>query len=370
MGHKILMMVSSMNSGGAERVASILANAWVSRGDQVTLMPTFSGRGECFYKMSPDVCLVYLADLVSSRIRTLGNRFARLCALRRFIASERPDVVISFLPEVNVAAVIASIGLGIPVIACERSDPFAMPISRFWKLVCRMTYPLADVLLVQTQAVSAKYATSGWPLRRVRVIPNPVTQQMLDIQYNADDGPSKRLLSIGRLDEGKQFGVLIKAFALIAKSHLGWTLRIVGEGPLQTALQQQIIDLGLIGRVELVGRSPAIIEELANAHAFALTSKYEGFPNVLLEAMAVGLPCVTFDCPSGPREISLDGQVALLVPLNDEHAFCLALGKLMADSGLRESLGTRARISVRERFALEKVLAQWDSMFKELGVMQ
>lgn len=356
-----------MNSGGAERVASTLANAWSSRGDQVTLMPTFSGGGECFYRLSPDVHLVYLANLVSSRTRTFVNQLARLRTLRRFIAAERPDVIVSFLSNVNVAAIVASAGLGLPVIVCERVDPFALPTSRWLRIACRLTYPLANALMVQTHAVAAKYASSGWPLRRVRVIPNPVPDQMLDIQQHVSTAKKNRLLSVGRLAEQKQFGMLIKVFASLARRHSSWSLRIAGEGPLRSALQRQIFEFGLEGRVELLGRIKNIGEELAGADAFVLTSEYEGFPNALLEAMAVGLPCVTFDCPSGPREMSMEGKVALLVPVNDEQALGVALERLMLDDDLRHSLGSRARASVIERFALDKVLEQWDSLFEEAG---
>ncbi len=364
---RILLLTSSMNSGGAERVASTLANAWSSRGDQVTLMPTFSGGGECFYRLSPDVHLVYLANLVSSRTRTFVNQLARLRTLRRFIATERPDVIVSFLSNVNVATIVASLCLGIPVVVCERVDPFALPTSNLLRLACRSTYPLADALMVQTHAVATKYASSGWTLRRVRVIPNPVSGQMLGIQLHVDAEEKKRLLSVGRLADQKQFGMLIKVFASLARSHTNWFLRIAGEGPLRSALQQQIVELGLEGRVELPGRIENIGEELAGADVFVLTSEYEGFPNALLEAMAVGLPCVTFDCPSGPREMSMEGKVALLVPVNDEQALGVALERLMLDDDLRHSLGGRARASVIERFALDKVLEQWDSLFKEVG---
>lgn len=356
-----------MSAGGAERVACTLANAWSSRGDQVTLMPTFSGGGECFYALSPEVRLVYLADLVSSRARTLVNLIVRLRALRRFIATERPEVIVSFLSNVNVAAVVASSGLGIPVIVCERTDPFVMPIPRLLRLACRFTYPFAAALMVQTHAVSTKYMSSGWVLRRVRVIPNPVLVQELDIKQHARVGEMKRLISVGRLDEGKQFGVLIKVFASLARHHPHWSLRIVGEGPLRSVLQQQIADLGLEERVELPGQTANIGEVLAESDAFVLTSKYEGFPNALLEAMAFGLPCVTFDCPSGPREMSMHGQTALLVPLNDEQALACALERLMLDADLRQTLGSLARASVMEHFVLEKVLAQWDLLFKEVG---
>jgi glycosyltransferase involved in cell wall biosynthesis len=357
-----------MGAGGAERVACTLANAWSSRGDQVTLMPTFSEGGECFYALSPDIQLVYLADLVASRARTIVNRLVRLYTLRRFIATAHPNIIVSFLSNVNVAVVVASSGLGIPVIVCERTDPFVMPTPRLLRLACRFTYPLAAALMVQTHAVSAKYTSSGWALRRVRVIPNPVPVQELNIQQRVRVEKIKRLIAVGRLDEGKQFGMLIKMFASLVRHHNHWYLRIVGEGPLRTALQQQIAELGLEGRVELLKQTAHIGEVLAEADIFVLVSKYEGFPNALLEAMAVGLPCVTFDCPSGPREISMDGQTALLVPLNDEQAFRVALERLMFDADLRQTLGSLARASVLERFALEKVLVQWDVLFEEVGV--
>ena len=137
---------------------------------------------------------------------------------------------------------------------------------------------------------------------------------------------------------------------------------------MRQVLEQEIVSLNLSRRVELLGRSTNIAEELAQADVFVLNSAYEGFPNALLEAMAVGLPCVTFDCPSGPREMSMEGQVALLVPLNDERALAYELERLMMDDDLRHSLGNKARISVMERYTLERVLERWDSLFEEVGV--
>ena len=221
--------------------------------------------------------------------------------------------------------------------------------------------------MLQTQAVANKYASAGWPLRLVRVIPNPVPEQMLTAKKHISIGDKRRLLSVGRLDNEKQFSLLIKVFATLAANNHNWSLRIIGEGPLRQVLEQEIVSLNLSRRVELLGRSTNIAEELAQADAFVLNSAYEGFPNALLEAMAVGLPCVTFDCPSGPREMSMEGQVALLVPLNDERALAHELERLMTDDDLRHSLGNKARISVMERFTLERVLERWDSLFEEVG---
>jgi glycosyltransferase involved in cell wall biosynthesis len=358
-----------MDAGGAERVAATLANAWAARGDRVTLMPTFSGRGDCFYKLSPDVRLVFLADLVSGWRQPNVNRLIRLRALRRFIRADRPSVIVAFLSNVNVAAVFASAGLGIPVIACERIDPFVMPTPVTLRLACRCAYPFADALMVQTSAVAAKYAASlSWPLRRLAVIPNPLHPQAVAVKRAVRIGERRRLLSVGRLHEQKQFDVLIDTFAGVASRHTEWSLRIVGEGPLRTVLQDQVVRLGLADRIVVAGRTADIADEFAAADAFALASQYEGFPNALMEAMAAGLPCITFDCPSGPRELALDGQAALLVPANDRAALGEALERIMSDADLRAELGERGRASVLSRFSLSKVLATWDSLFNDVGV--
>ncbi len=344
-------------------MAVTLCTAWAGRGDQVTLMPTFSGRGDCFYALPTDVDLIYLADLVAERKRTLSNKFYRLIALRKYLSENRPDIIISFLTNVNVAAIVAAWGLKIPVIVSERTDPFIHPVSFPLRVLRRLTYPYADALVVQTQAVACKYRAKKRHHRHLCVIPNPVSQSILTTQRTACKKIGKRLLAIGRFDEGKQFGMLIRVFAILANQHSDWSLRIVGDGPIRPTLQLQIADLGLDGRVELPGRTDAIGDELAKADAFVMTSKFEGFPNVLLEAMAVGLPSVAFDCPSGPREISLDGQVALLVPLNDEKAMTLALNRLMNDEELRQSLGCNARRSIIQRFTLNAIIMRWDLLF-------
>lgn len=357
-----------MNAGGAERVASTLANAWVSRSDHVTLMPTFSGGGECFYKLSPDVRLVYLANLVSSQKRSLVNQLARLRALRRFMSTNRPDIIVSFLSNVNVAVVVASAGLDIPVIVCERIDPFAIPMSRMLRLACRFTYPFANAVMVQTDAVAKKYRAAGWPLRHIPVIPNPLPEQMLGIERATSSDGEKRLLSVGRLDEQKQFDLLIRVFSKLAPSNPMWSLRILGEGTLRCKLQKQIDELGLNERIELPGRSADVGQELATADVFVLSSAYEGFPNALLEAMAVGVPSVTFDCPSGPRDITRNGQDAFLVPLGDEVLLERRLMQLMQDDALRMQMGMQAKQSVIGRYSLPAVLDMWDSLFNEVGV--
>lgn len=365
---KVLLLTSSMNSGGAERVASTLANAWVARGDEVTLMPTFSGKDNCFYALSPMVRFVWLSDLVKSQSKSLFNQMNRLYVLRQFFIDEKPDVIVSFLSNVNVAAVLASLGLKTPLVVCERIDPFVMPTSWALKLACRILYQYADMLMVQTDAVMQKYLNSGMKLPKICVIHNPIPEKILNVKKNTVSGEYNDLLAVGRLADQKQFDKLITVFATLAPRHLNWRLKIVGEGPLKDSLQQQINALGLSERIQLTGLVADISQELIKADIFVMTSSVEGFPNALLEAMGVGLPCIIFDCPCGPRELSNDGEAAILVPLNDMKEMALGLERLMRDKALRLELGLKARETVIERFSLEAILRQWDSLFEAVGV--
>jgi GalNAc-alpha-(1->4)-GalNAc-alpha-(1->3)-diNAcBac-PP-undecaprenol alpha-1,4-N-acetyl-D-galactosaminyltransferase len=364
---KIIFLVSSLGAGGAERVATTLCNAWAARGDQVTLVPTFSGGGKPFYEVSNNVKLIYLADLVGSTGKTPLNYIRRLFALRSLIAREKADVVISFLPNVNVAAIVSSASLSVPVICCERSDPSVRNLSFFWKMACRFAYRYADVLVVQTNAVANSIGNIFPHLKEVRTIANPLPNGVISLKKEVASGTQKALLSLGRLSDVKQVAAILNAFASVASDHPDWVLHIYGDGPLRAQLRSHIYTLCLQNRAFLMGRTDTPWQVMAKADAFVMASKYEGFPNALLEAMAIGLPCVTFDCPSGPREISMDGKVALLVSLNDEQALAQALQQLMGDADLRQTLGENARASVIERYALDNILQQWDALFVEVG---
>lgn len=360
---KIVLAVSSMNAGGAERVAATLANAWAARGDQVTLLPTFSGGGSCFYPLAPEVELLWLARAVPA-----GGALAplkRLLGLRRLVRARRPDVLVSFLTNVNVGAILATRGLGQPLIVCERTNPVVdTTTGKVWRRLRRWLYPLADVVTVQAEDTVAPFAAQVPGIRHLAVIPNPLPAELLDAPLAAlapDAQGRRRLMAMGRLVPDKQFGLLIDLFAELAPAHPDWDLWIWGEGPQRQALEARVAQLGLRQRIRLPGRTSEPWEALSQSSAFVLSSAVEGFPNVLLEAMAKGLPCAAFDCPSGPREMTRDGADALL--LREPAAMRDALGRLMSDAALREELGRRGARSVRERYALSKVLAQWDDLF-------
>jgi glycosyltransferase involved in cell wall biosynthesis len=200
----------------------------------------------------------------------------------------------------------------------------------------------------------------------IRVIGNPIPGEFfMPPLWRHTDRPIKRLLAIGRLHQEKGYETLLKVFSKLEKKHPTWVLRIVGEGPLRELLEDSIAQLDLTGRVELPGYTHNIKSELLESELFVLSSHYEGFPNALLEAMATGVPSVTVNCPSGPREISEDGAAAILVPPDDEQALHDTLDIAMSDPQLRLNLSSAGRKSVIERFSLDKVLAQWERVFME-----
>jgi GalNAc-alpha-(1->4)-GalNAc-alpha-(1->3)-diNAcBac-PP-undecaprenol alpha-1,4-N-acetyl-D-galactosaminyltransferase len=361
----ILLVIGSLSAGGAERVAVTLVNAWAERGDTVTLVSTYSGRGECFYALSEKVKLVYLADLVGTRKKSIFGYSKRLAALRKLFRDSGADVIVSFLLHVNVAAIAANLGTRIPIIVGEHSNPLTSVRSARLRLMARILYPRASALTVLTEGVVAPFESRIPGLRRVTVMPNPIPAELMRMRRTAPDCGRKRLVAVGRLLSLKQFDVLIEMFASVAAEFSQWDLYIWGDGPQRPELETLVREYGLKDRVMLAGSTQQIWHEMSQAHAFALTSRFEGLPMSMMEAMTLGLPCVAFDCPSGPKELTRDGKDGLLVPAGDRARFTQELRRVMSDASLRESLGNRAAKSARARYSLANITAAWDRLFEQ-----
>lgn len=361
---RVFLVVSSMQGGGAERVAATLANCWAGEGWEVTLVVTFSGRGKCLYTLDPRVSQLYLADLVRDRVSGWRSRIGRLARLRRLIARGRPDVVVSFLPHVNVAAIVAAFGTGTPVVVSERTNPaLDVDATRLQRLMRRAFYRFADAVVIQTRSVEGAVRASAPGASRFVVIPNPVPPDLpMDRQVGSGAG-RHRLLACGRLVPEKQFRELIDVFARISQERADWDLWIWGDGPEEAELRRKVESLGLSGRVFIQGRTDNIWGEMLRADIYVLVSALEGFPNSLLEAMALGVPSVAFDCDFGPREITDEGKDAMLVPANDWPALENVLRELIDSPAIRSAIGKKGAAAVRERFSLDQVLQRWETLF-------
>jgi len=357
---RLAVVVPSLHLGGAERVACALARKWQQAGNEVSLVTYFPTSVDRL-SPPPGVGRIALVEAGKSRnvVEGVIQATRRVLAVRRAFARLRPDVVISFLERTNVVALLAAMGSGVPVFVCERTDPRRQHIEPHWSVLRRFVYPRAAGVVVQTESV-ARWARAF--CSRVYVIPNFVECPARPADPGSDTGPLT-LVALGRLSAEKGFDTLVRAFARVAGSHPRWSLVIFGEGPERDRLAALATQLGVSGRVSLPGRTDHPEVELAAAHAFALPSRFEGFPNALLEAMACGLPAVAFDCRSGPRDIIVDGENGILVADGDADAFSAALARVMTSAPERRRLGRNARQSM-DRFAPRPILDRWSALLR------
>jgi glycosyltransferase involved in cell wall biosynthesis len=357
---RIALVISSLGAGGAERVIITLANHWAARGCDVTLV-TFEPAGtRPYYQVDARVTLCQL-DLVASKRRLRGIRqsLRRILALRQTLRAIEPDVVISFLAKINITTILATRGLDVGVVVSERNNPMRQVVNPMWRCLRHRLYGMADRLVTPSQGVLT--ALPAAVRTRGHVIPNPVD---LPPARRRRQG-ARTLIAVGRLDEQKGFDLLLQAFARVTGRHPDWRLVIWGEGHERGHLEALRDHLGLADRVRLPGVTRRPGQWVEDADLFVLSSRYEGFPNVLLEAMAAGLPVIVTDCPWGPAEIVRHGVDGWLVPLGQVAALAEGLDRLMADDELRARLAEAARQNVR-RFAREHVMAMWDDLIDNL----
>lgn len=364
---RILFFVSSMNAGGAERVAATLANAWADQGHTVCLVLTHLGSSTSFYALDPRVQCVPLSSWLAKGARPEIMRKWR--AIRAVYQSFHPDVVLSFLTNVNVNVLWALRGVSTPIIVSERTHPLHSQSARGFRWLRQRLYRHATRIVLQTERAAQDFGAVFSHPQLLTVIPNPLPAALLNyapITW-ASKATHPQIIALGRLAAVKRFDVLIEAFAQLPPEFTHWHLIIYGEGPQRAALEQSIADLGLLSRAHLPGQTTTPWEQLQQADLFVLCSAYEGFPNALLEAMYLGLPCVTVDCPSGPAELSKQGEVARLLPHNvSANELGRALAALLADESERRALGQQAHSSVKARYHLDKVLNQWEALFDQV----
>lgn len=354
---RVTIVGGALNGGGAERVIIDLCRHLRDSGRDVTLITLTAG--EDAYEAPDGVRRERLEVRRKSHtfFHTIWNAIERFATVRRTILKSEPDVVVSFIDRVNIVTLISLIGTRIPTVVSERIHPAYNPIERAWLILRRLVYPLADVVTVQTTE-GADWLRRSMRLTNPVVVPNAVREP-----DDLGDGilsavvPRPFVLAIGRLEEQKGFDLLLDAFRRTGLTEKGWHLVVLGEGPERQALQKQADLLGMHQTVSFPG-FVKVGPWLRAAEIFALSSRFEGFPNALLEAMQMGRACVSFDCPSGPKDLISNGENGLLVPPKDVVALSDAIRMLASDTEFRKRLALEAQ-AVSQRFSAASVYGRW-----------
>lgn len=364
----IAIVIHALTGGGSEHAAALMASHWAAAGRPVTLI-TLAGIETDTIALHPAVQRIGLNAMAPSKnpVQAAFANRARVQKLRAALHQVSPRHVIALTDRTAILTLLACRGTPWRAIVSERTDPRYHRIGRLWNWLRRRTYPEARCIVAQTEdAASALRPIAG--RAPVVVIPNgvpapPAVDPGHPLLKNGQSplGRARCAIGLGRLSREKGFDQLIDAFCPIAGDHRDWHLVLVGEGPERRRLEQQVREAGLSDRIHLPGWFENPWAALQSADIFVLPSRYEGFPNALLEAMAAGLAVIAFDCPSGPSEIIQPDINGLLITNNDPEALMTALGRLMSDSLQREALGREAR-RVLDRFSLPRHFERWNEL--------
>jgi glycosyltransferase involved in cell wall biosynthesis len=365
---RLLFFINSLSGGGAERVTANLANHWAAKGWPITIV-TLAPRSLDFYELHPAVERIALELAGESRnvLAGLWKNLHRVQALRQVLRQVQPDIALAAMSTANVILALATRGLANAcAIGSERTHPPQMPVGGQWGALRRSTYGRLAAVVALTKE-SADWLRMHTPAKRITVIPNvalwPLAVQAPRLIPEANYVTDRHvLLAVGRLAKEKGFDWLIEAFRALAQKYYDWILVILGEGPERRALETHVQAAGLGGRVFMPGRAGNVGEWYERADLYVMSSRFEGFPNTLAEAMAHGLPAVSFDCDTGPRDIIRPEVDGLLVPPGNVDALTAALDRVMGDAALRVQFSTRA-IEARERFSMRKIAGMWEKLF-------
>lgn len=354
---RILFVISSMQAGGAERVMSLLANYSAASGVETAIALMVSDR--VAYDLDPQIKIYPPAERSRNRFLAMTDRFTWL---RSCIKDFKPDAIVSFLTVINIYTRIASVGLGIPVIVSERNDPVRDCTERLKKIARDLCYRLASGVIFQTKDAQ-EYFSKAIQKKSV-VIPNPVKD---DLPFADLPNREKTVVAAGRLMPQKNYPMMLKAFRQFADNHPEYQLHIYGDGYQHQQLAQLAEDLEISDRVQFMGIAKDLHQRITRAGMFVLSSDYEGISNSLLEAMSMGLPCISTDCPcGGSRYLIEDGVNGLLVPVGDAESLARAMSRIADDDAFAAGLGQQA-LKTRDAHKTETIIGKYFDFIKKIS---
>ncbi|WP_320005721.1 glycosyltransferase family 4 protein [Maridesulfovibrio sp.] len=359
----ITMIIRSLMGGGAERVMTTMANYWVARGVSVSIITSVPPDTDA-YTLDSRVKRIWLKPPSVS----FGSFFNFPWSTRKLkdtIREEGNKLIISFMDRSNIPVILATRGLNVKVVVAERIDPRTQNYGICKRTFMRFCYPRADAVTVLTENVKEEWAAHFVPSQKVHVVHNPVLPLEVRPEEVPEWLPEKFICCMGRLHYQKGFDILLDRLPEIFKHYPDYTLVILGEGEDRDKLEMQCRELKVEDKVIMPGfiKNPHSIMEKASL--FVFPSRFEGFPNALVEAMALGISVVSFDCPSGPASLIEPGKNGLLLPPEDPVALEQAIMELLGNPEERKRLGEAAK-KVQEKCHPEKVMQLWTSLLEDL----
>lgn len=354
MQDKIAIVTNSLSLGGAERISILLAEWLNSKGIEVALVTLKKDR-EKGYDLNPNVNRIAINEYSDN-----ASSFNTILELRKALKEYKPTVVIVMGVPLCVYTAPALFGLNIPVIVSERNDPANFAGKKITKIISRMLMYHANGYVFQTKDAMKYY--SKRIQNKATVIPNPIKVENMPKPYEGER--KKRIVSAGRLVPQKNHELLITAFNIIVKQYPDYTLTIYGNGSERNKLERLIDSLNLRNYVYLPGAKNDIFNEILDAEIFVLSSDFEGMPNALIEAMALGIPVVSTDCPcGGPSSLINHMENGLLTPVGNLEKMTEAINILIDDRGLSRIISENAT-DIRNTLNIDVVCGKWVNFIK------
>lgn len=356
---KIMFFTMSMGHGGAERVIANLANNYASGNDSVTVVTCQNL--QCEYSLKNKVQFLKL-DQKDANNNKILRFIRRRNVLKKILNNQHYDIIICFLPEPSFIMLSLKQKYKLKVIVSERWDPVQEYSKLFHKVLMNILYPLADGFVFQTK--DAQDYFDNKIKNNSIIIPNPISEEFLHETYLPER--KKEIVSVGRLFPQKNHKLLIDAFKIVHEKFPDFTLKIYGKGILKEALQLQIRELHLEKSVYLMGEVLNIKQVIKDASLFVLSSNSEGMPNALMEAMALGLPVISTDCPcGGPKYLIQDGVNGLLVKVGDKQDMADKIMLLLENSAQSETMAQNA-MHIVEQINPDHIYNEWKNYIQKI----
>lgn len=360
--NRIAFYLGSLTKGGAERVATNLAEYFKEKGYEVFVITKLRASTE--YSLSEGIIRI-IADITKEEERgRICNLFLRIVKLRRIFKEIKPDVIVSFIGKNNLMSIAATRGTGIPVAVSVRSNPARELGDGILKKLYFAMFRLAEGVVLQTTEAKEFFPKSIQ--RKVIVLQNSLNPEFVRPLYTGEK--RKEIVTVGRIDANKNQRMMIDAFVPLAKEFPEWKMILYGDGDEKDFLEKRVRELGLTDSIIFRGTQSNIPEKIEASSIFVLSSKQEGMPNALIEAMVLGLAVISTDCPcGGPRDLIIPGENGILIPVDDTQALTDSLRRLMKEDFLREKLAKNATLLI-EKVRPEYINRQWEDYLKKVVI--